>query len=87
MTLTEEYQQDTYPVATLEDGATGVEQAYYNINSGAIVSNPGSLPGTYANNNGNPPYNTNPSSVVTATSAKMYKLNGATADSTGLALR
>jgi RHS repeat-associated protein len=42
------------------------------------------LPGTYANNNGNPPYNTNPNSIVTATSAKMYKLNAVTGDSTGL---
>jgi hypothetical protein len=84
MVLTEEYEQNTYPVATLETGATGVESDYYKINTGAIVSNPASLPGTYANNNGNPPYNTNPNSIVTATSAKMYKLNAVTGDSTGL---
>jgi RHS repeat-associated protein len=84
MTLTEEYQQDTYPVATLETGATGVEAEYFAINTGAIFTNPAALPSTYTNNNGNPPYNSNPNSVVTATSAKMYKLNAATGDSTGL---
>jgi RHS repeat-associated protein len=86
MVLTEEVQQDVYPVATLEAGATDIESGYYNINSGAIVANPGSLLSTYANNNGNPPYNTNPTSVVTATSAKMYKLNGASGDKTGLGI-
>ncbi|MEK7199795.1 MAG: hypothetical protein AAB212_07745, partial [Bacteroidota bacterium] len=86
MVLTEEYQQDTYPVATLEDGATSVESNYYQINTGAIAVNPASLPSTYQNNNGNPPYNTNPASNTTATSAKMYKLNGSTGDKTGLGI-
>jgi len=84
--LTDEQQTDTYPVATLEDGATATEQTYYSINTGNIVANPGSLPSTYANNNGNPPYNTNPNSNTTATSAKMYKLNGNTGDKTGLGI-
>jgi RHS repeat-associated protein len=83
LTLTEEYQQDTYPVATLEAGATGVEADYYAINTGAISSNPAGV-SSYTNNNGNPPYNSNPNSVVTATSLKMYKLNAASGDSTGL---
>jgi RHS repeat-associated protein len=84
--LTEEYQQDTYPAVTLEDGATGTEENYYTINTGAIVNNPSSLPSTYQNNNGNPPYNNNPNSVVAATSAKLYKLNGYSGDKTGLGI-
>jgi RHS repeat-associated protein len=92
MVLTEEVQQDTYPVATLEDGATTQEGNYYNITSGNIVDK-SAIPGysgasdnSYTNNNGNPPYNSNPTSVVTATSNKMYKLNGATGDKTGLGI-
>ncbi|OIR12067.1 hypothetical protein GALL_63180 [mine drainage metagenome] len=84
VTLTDEQQQDTYPAATLEDGAVATEQSYYTINTGAIVPNPAFLPSTYQNNNGNPPYNTNPNSITTATSAKMYKLNGYNGDKTGL---
>jgi RHS repeat-associated protein len=92
MVLTEEYQQDTYPVATLEDGATATENSYYNINNGNIVDTSqahgfhSALGSGYANNNGNPPYNTNPSSVVTATSTKLYRLNGSTGDKTGLGI-
>ena len=51
MVLTDERQQDTYPVATLEDGATATEGTYYTINSGAIAANPASLTTTYPNNN------------------------------------
>lgn len=88
MVLTDEQQQDVYPVATLEDGAVGTESNYYTINTGAIVPNPASFPpaSTYPNNNGNPPYNTNPTSNTTATSLKMYKLNGATGDKLGLGI-
>lgn len=86
MVLSEEQQQDTYPVATLEDGATATEGTYYTINTGAIAANPASLTTTYPNNNGNPPYNTNPTSNTTATSLKMYKLNGASGDKTGLGI-
>lgn len=86
MVLTDEQQQDTYPVATLEDGATSTEAAYYTINTGAIAANPASLTTTYPNNNGNPPFNPNPSSNTTATSLKMYKLNGASGDKTGLGI-
>jgi RHS repeat-associated protein len=84
--LTDELQTDTYPAATLEDGATATENTYYAINTGDIVANPATLPSTYQNNNGNPPYNTNPTSNTTATSAKMYKLNGASGDKTGLGI-
>jgi len=43
---------------------------------------------SYKNNNGNPPYNTNPSSVVTATSNKLYELAGGsnTTDKVGLGI-
>jgi RHS repeat-associated protein len=85
MVLTDEQQQDVYPVATLEDGAVGTEGNYYTINTAAIVPNP-PLPVTYPNNNGNPPYNTNPTSNTIATSLKMYKLNGATGDKMGLGI-
>jgi RHS repeat-associated protein len=84
--LTDEQQQDVYPAATLEDGAVATENLYYTINTGAIVPNPVSLPTTYQNNNGNPPYNTNPTSNTTATSTKMYRLNAATGDKTGLGI-
>lgn len=39
----------------------------------------------YPNNNGNPPYNNNPNSNVTANSEKLYKLNAAT-NKTGLGI-
>jgi len=90
--LSEEYQQDTYPVATLEDDATAIEECYYNITAGNIVDTSAATGfssasgSSYANNNGNPPYNTNPSSVVTAVSKKLYKLNGNTGDKTGLGI-
>lgn len=90
--LTDELKQDVYPAATLEGdiansgSAAYVENQYYNINSNAIVNNPAALPATYANNNGNPPYNNNPNSNTTANSAKMYKLNGQSGDKTGLGI-
>jgi RHS repeat-associated protein len=90
MVLTEEYQQDTYPVATLESSAVAVEGDYYAINSGNITAK-GTITGftgtsgsTYTNNNGNPPYNSNPTSVTTAESQYLYKLNGSTGNKTGL---
>lgn len=76
--LTDEQKQDFYPAATLENGAIATEQNYYDIVQGNIVDNPTSLPNTYPNNNGNPPYNPNPNSSTTAASQKMYQLNGAT---------
>jgi hypothetical protein len=77
---------------TLETGATTTESNYYNIVTGNIVDTSAatgfsSVSGSgYKNNNGNPPYNTNPSSVVTATSTKLYKLNGNTGYKTGLGI-
>ena len=50
------------------------------------MANPPSLPANYQNNNGNPPYNTNPSSNTTATSTKLYRLNGASGVKTGLGI-
>lgn len=85
--LTDEQKQDVYPAATLEDGgAANTEANYYTINTGAIANNPASLPSNYQNNNGNPPYNNNPNSNVTATSLKMYKLNGQNGDRIGLGI-
>lgn len=91
--LTDEQRQDTYPVASLEDGATGVESDFYYIQSGNIVpksslgssftNNPAN---TYQNNNGNPPYNPNYTSNTTANSDKLYRLNGSTANRTGLGI-
>jgi len=90
--LTDEQQQDVYPEATLEDGALSTESAYYTINTGDITAM-STVPAfacaannTYQNNNGNPPYNNNPSSATTANSLKMYKLNGANGDKTGLGI-
>ena len=85
MVLTDEQKQTTYPAATLEDGAIATEGTYYSINTSNIASNPPTLPNTYQNNNGNPPYNNNPSSDKTATSQKMYELSGS-GDKTGLAI-
>jgi RHS repeat-associated protein len=85
MVLTDEVKQDTYPVATLEDGAVATEQAYYNINTANIVDKttlpafvyPTDASFQYKNNNGEPPYNPNPNSNTTAVSNKLYKLNAA----------
>jgi RHS repeat-associated protein len=88
--LTDETTQDTYPVATLEDGATGVESQYYNIQTGNIVSKTSitnfNNTTTYYNNNGNPPYNTNPTSNTTAANTKLYKLNGSDGNHSGLGI-
>ncbi|SJZ85874.1 DUF6443 domain-containing protein [Sediminibacterium ginsengisoli] len=85
MVLTEEQQQDTYPAATFEYGATATEGNYYAINTGLIADNPVGLP-VYQNNNGNPPTNPNPASSPTANSLKMYKLNGHSGDKSGLGI-
>ncbi|WP_158559239.1 DUF6443 domain-containing protein [Deminuibacter soli] len=82
MVLTDEHQQDQYPVATLETGATQIEKNYYDIQDANIVTKQ-SVTGfvnvagqNYPNNNGNPPYNTNNTSQVNAESQALYKLNG-----------
>ena len=83
--LTDEQQIDIYPAVTLENGSITTDTFYYKINTGNIVANPASLLSTYQNNNGNPPYNTNPNINTTATSAYMYKLNASSGgDKTGL---
>lgn len=88
--LTDEARQDPYPVATLEDGATAVESQYYNIQAGNIV-NKNTIPNfsnttPYPNNNGNPPYNPNPTSSVNTNSTKLYKLNGSDGNHSGLGI-
>jgi len=94
MMLTEEVKQDIYPAATLEgsltvDGspnAAYIEKNYYTINSAYVVASTTATGiTTYQNHNGNPPVNNNPNSVVTANSAKLYKLNS-TANKTGLGI-
>jgi hypothetical protein len=89
--LTDEQKTDVYPAATLEDVDTTVENKFYTINTGNVVVNPASMSSanpaiTYANNNGFAgPGNAAP----TATSLKMYQLNGGTsnqADKTGLGI-
>jgi RHS repeat-associated protein len=90
--LTDEQKQDVYPAVTLENGATATEAAYYNLNSANIVdktqiaSFTTATGSTYENNNGNPPYNNNPASNTNANSDKLYKLNGATGNKTGLGI-
>jgi len=90
--LTDERKQDTYPAATLEGdlnntaSAAYIEKQYYQINPSAVISNPQSLPNTYPNNNGNPPYNNNPNSNNIAISQKVYKLNGQNGEKTGLGI-
>jgi hypothetical protein len=94
MVLTDEYKQDIYPAATLEgDINTGgspnaayIEKSYYTINSAYVVASATATGiSTYQNHNGNPPANPNPNSVVTANSAKLYKLNSNT-NKTGLGI-
>jgi RHS repeat-associated protein len=90
--LTDQLKQEVYPAATLEGSlganaypnAISLEKNYYTINSTNVVNKPSGMP-TYANNNGNPPYNNDPLSNTGANSAKVYKLTGtATAAATGL---
>jgi RHS repeat-associated protein len=90
--LSDEVKQQTYPAATLEEVAVTTEAAYYDIKSGNvrdksnIASFANAANNTYQNNNGNPPYNNNPNSNTTGTSNKLYRLNGATGDKTGLGI-
>jgi len=92
--LTDEYQQDVYPAATLEanTAALNIEKSYYDIKDANVVdassipSFSGNSANTYYNNNGNPPYNTNPSCNTGAASSKLYRLNGSTGDKTGLGI-
>jgi RHS repeat-associated protein len=86
MVLTDEQQTDPYPAVSLEAGSLATDTLYYDVNPSNIVDNPLWLPSPYANNNGNPPYNTNPSINTSANSQKMYKLNGAAGVRTGLGI-
>ncbi|WP_133999778.1 DUF6443 domain-containing protein [Dinghuibacter silviterrae] len=95
--VTDQQQQDIYPAATLEGGATGltssssavyVENSYYTINGGDIFpSNEVTGITSYWNKNGgdaaaDPPVNPNPNSNVTATSQYVYELSGAAGSTT-----
>ncbi len=90
--LTDERKQDVYPAATLEEGAWATEANYYDIKAGnitlksSIASFANAANNSYPNNNGNPPFNNNPNSNTTSVSNKLYKLNGATGDNTGLGI-
>ncbi len=81
--LTEEVQQDKYPVASLETAKLATEKKYYDIVDANIVDNPVSMP-TYNNDNG---IGNNPTDATfsAATSIKMYQLNSTTAK-TGLGI-
>lgn len=91
--LTDEQQQDTYPAATLEGGAVGTEQKFYNIvNDANHIIPTSSLPwyasasgSNYQNNNGipSPP---DPTINRTGTSSYLYRLNGATGDRFGMGI-
>ncbi|HWR32612.1 MAG TPA: helix-turn-helix domain-containing protein, partial [Chitinophagaceae bacterium] len=85
MVLTEEQQQDKYPVASLEDAKISIEQQYYTINTSNIVlaNTVTGLP-NYINDNGignNPP----DPPFEQANSQKLYKLNSNT-NKTGLGI-
>lgn len=93
VTLSDEQQQDTYPAATLESGGIGTEQSFYNIvNDANHVIATSSLPwwssasgSSYQNNNGIP-VPPDPTVNPTASSTKVYKLNGATGDRFGMGI-
>jgi RHS repeat-associated protein len=84
MVLTEEHKTDYYPAVTLEGdintnsypNASFKEKKYYTINSSHIVSTP--VPSNQAYENNNIIVNPNDYSNTTASSAKMYQLNGST---------
>jgi hypothetical protein len=92
--LTDEKQQDIYPAATVENNASSMNmlKAYYTINTAdtmstsRIASWSATTGNNYQNNNGNPPYNTDPYVNITAVSNIVYKLNGSTGDKTGLGI-
>jgi RHS repeat-associated protein len=92
MVLSDEVRQDVYPAASLEDAGIAVEKKYYDIQDANAVyksSYPAFMAAAgsnYANNNGNPPYNNNPTLNVNAESQKLYKLNGANGVKFGLGI-
>jgi RHS repeat-associated protein len=86
--LTDELEQDIYPAATVESASDQIENAYYNINTANIVSNPPTLTSptnqSYPNNNGIP----NPDSSIntSAISSYMYKISPSTNGGTNTGL-
>jgi RHS repeat-associated protein len=72
--------------------ALNTEKQYYDIQDGNITDEGdisafnGATTNEYQNNNGNPPYNNNPSANASANSVKLYKLNGANGVPTGLGI-
>ena len=83
MVLTEEWERQIYPAATLEANAIETEKLYYQVNPAAVVPKPVSLNADYPNNNGIPnPGNQQPN----ANSTSMYRLNAATGDKMGLGI-
>jgi RHS repeat-associated protein len=85
MMLTEEQQQDKYPVASMEDVKISTEQNYYTVNTANIVT-ANTLTGlpAYTNDNG---IGNNPADAAfsAANSQKLYKLNSNT-NKTGLGI-
>jgi RHS repeat-associated protein len=78
ITLTDEQQQDKYPIATFEPAKLAAEKKYYSIADAQIVNttlNPVAGLPTYPNNNG---IGNNPSDPAfeAANSQYLYKLNG-----------
>ena len=72
--LTDEVDQNVYVAATLEDGVVPSEQPYYDINTANIVDRQTYNIPDYPNNNGF--INPNPQGTNSATSEKVYRLNG-----------
>jgi hypothetical protein len=82
ITLTDEQQQDKYPIATFEPAKLAAEKKYYTIADAQIVNtvlNPVAGLPTYPNNNG---IGNNPSDPTfeAANSQYLYKLNGGDAN-------
>jgi RHS repeat-associated protein len=82
ITLTDEQQQDKYPMATFEPAKLAAEKKYYSIADAQIVNtvlNPVTGLPTYPNNNG---IGNNPSDPTfeAANSQYLYKLNGGDAN-------
>jgi RHS repeat-associated protein len=94
VTLTDQPEQDVYPAATVENNASSftLQESYYTINTAdtidvtRIPSWSTTTGNNYLNNNGNPPYNTDPYLNTSAASNYVYHLNGATGDKTGLGI-
>jgi RHS repeat-associated protein len=94
--LTDQQNTINPPVATVEESpavSLTTEESYFSMNTADITNMQVMVPSyltatrnSYPNNNGNPPYNSNPNSNVSATSQYMYKLNGQTGDKTGLGI-